>query len=174
MPYRSVYSPILWRHFLNWGSLLSDESSVCHTNIKLASTPPDTEKSKWQEICVFNRNPKKLLMSDCLKSTKWHKNFGTAATVTEGDKAPQWCWCKSGHCWTMRVMEVVLVKSAHAASVHSKVMLALFEVLPSVWLSWGFMPVIAALGDRGRKIRLHTCIFVNVENSDCIMSSRPA
>ena len=38
MPYRSAYSLILWRHFLNWDSLLSDDFSLCHIDIKLSST----------------------------------------------------------------------------------------------------------------------------------------
>jgi hypothetical protein len=28
----------LWRHFLNWGFLLSESSSLCQVDIKLAST----------------------------------------------------------------------------------------------------------------------------------------
>ena len=38
MPYSFGYSPTLWRHFLNWGSLLSDDSRLCQTGIKLACT----------------------------------------------------------------------------------------------------------------------------------------
>ena len=43
LPHKSLieklsYSPILWRHFLNWGSLLSYNSSLCQVDIKLAST----------------------------------------------------------------------------------------------------------------------------------------
>jgi hypothetical protein len=35
---KMTYSLILWRHFLSWGSLLSDNSSFCQVGIKLAST----------------------------------------------------------------------------------------------------------------------------------------
>lgn len=38
MPYSLPYTLILWRHFLSWGSLLSDDSSLCQADIKLAST----------------------------------------------------------------------------------------------------------------------------------------
>jgi hypothetical protein len=37
-PYRLAYSPIIWEHFLNWGSLLSDDFSLCQVDIKLSST----------------------------------------------------------------------------------------------------------------------------------------
>jgi hypothetical protein len=37
MPYSLACSPILWRHVLNWSSLLSDDSSLCKVGIKLAS-----------------------------------------------------------------------------------------------------------------------------------------
>ena len=37
-PYRFTFSWILWKHFLNWGSLLSDDSSLCQVDIKVAST----------------------------------------------------------------------------------------------------------------------------------------
>jgi hypothetical protein len=35
--YRFLYSLVLWRHFLNWGSPLSDEFSLGQVDIKLAS-----------------------------------------------------------------------------------------------------------------------------------------
>ena len=38
MPYRLAYSPILRRHFLNRGFVLSDDSSLCQVDIKLVST----------------------------------------------------------------------------------------------------------------------------------------
>jgi hypothetical protein len=38
MPCRLAYSPILWRHFLNQGSLLSDDFSMCQFDIELLST----------------------------------------------------------------------------------------------------------------------------------------
>ena len=38
VPYRLAYSPTLWRHFLSWGSLLSDDSSTGQVGLKLAST----------------------------------------------------------------------------------------------------------------------------------------
>jgi hypothetical protein len=38
MPDRITYSWVLWRHFLSWGSLLSDDSSLCQGDINLAST----------------------------------------------------------------------------------------------------------------------------------------
>ena len=34
----SACSPSLWRHFLNWSSLLSEDYSLCQVDIKLAST----------------------------------------------------------------------------------------------------------------------------------------
>jgi hypothetical protein len=40
MPYGLSYSLILWRHFLTWGSLLSDDFSLCQADIKLSSTGP--------------------------------------------------------------------------------------------------------------------------------------
>ena len=39
MSYGYLLSPILWRHFLNRGSLLSDDSRLYHIDIKVASTP---------------------------------------------------------------------------------------------------------------------------------------
>ena len=38
MSCRPDYYLILWKHFLNWYSLLSDDSSLCQVDIKLAST----------------------------------------------------------------------------------------------------------------------------------------
>jgi hypothetical protein len=38
MPYRLAYSPVSWRHFLSWDSILSDDCSLCQIDIKLAST----------------------------------------------------------------------------------------------------------------------------------------
>jgi hypothetical protein len=32
------YNPILWKHFLNWGSLLFDDYILDQVDIKLAST----------------------------------------------------------------------------------------------------------------------------------------
>jgi hypothetical protein len=37
--YRPSYSMLLWRHFLNWGSFLSDDSSLGQVDIKLFSMP---------------------------------------------------------------------------------------------------------------------------------------
>jgi hypothetical protein len=34
MPYGLSYSLILWRHFLNWGSLLSDDFYLSHVDTK--------------------------------------------------------------------------------------------------------------------------------------------
>ena len=36
--YRLAYSLILWRHFLSWGSLFSNDVSLCQVDIKLANT----------------------------------------------------------------------------------------------------------------------------------------
>ena len=43
LPHQSLikimpYSQILWKHFLNWVSLLSDNSSLCQLDVRLAST----------------------------------------------------------------------------------------------------------------------------------------
>ena len=38
MPYRLAYSLILWGHFLDWGSLRSDDFRLCQVDMKLAST----------------------------------------------------------------------------------------------------------------------------------------
>ena len=38
MPYKHAYSQVLWRHFLNGGSLLSVNSSLCQVDRKLATT----------------------------------------------------------------------------------------------------------------------------------------
>ena len=38
MSYKHVYSPVLWRRFLNWGSFLSDDFSLCQVDIKLSGT----------------------------------------------------------------------------------------------------------------------------------------
>ena len=38
MPYRLVYSRILWKHLLGWGFLLFDDSSLCQVDIKLTNT----------------------------------------------------------------------------------------------------------------------------------------
>jgi hypothetical protein len=35
MSYRFAYSLILWRHFLSWDFLLSDNSNLCQVDIKL-------------------------------------------------------------------------------------------------------------------------------------------
>jgi hypothetical protein len=35
---KAVYSLILWKHFINGGFLLSDDSNICQVDIKLAST----------------------------------------------------------------------------------------------------------------------------------------
>lgn len=52
--------PILWRHFLSWVSLFPDNSSLCHTDIKLTNTvilspqvmsfwwPPMPSCSSWR------------------------------------------------------------------------------------------------------------------------------
>jgi hypothetical protein len=36
MPYSLSYSPILLKYFLNWASFLSDDSSLCQVDLKLA------------------------------------------------------------------------------------------------------------------------------------------
>lgn len=41
--YKFACSIVLWKHFLNWGSLLLDDSSLCQVNIKLTSTPENTQ-----------------------------------------------------------------------------------------------------------------------------------
>ena len=38
MFFRLIHNPILRRHFLNWGSLLSDDSRLCQVDINLVST----------------------------------------------------------------------------------------------------------------------------------------
>jgi hypothetical protein len=38
MPYSLACSPVLWRHFLNWGSLLSDDYSLCQVDRNRART----------------------------------------------------------------------------------------------------------------------------------------
>jgi hypothetical protein len=49
MLYWLASSLVLWRYFLNWGSLLSDDISVCQVDIKLSST--DTKPHwVWLEI----------------------------------------------------------------------------------------------------------------------------
>ena len=39
VPSRLAFSLILWRCFLRWDSLLSDDSSLCQVDIKLSSVP---------------------------------------------------------------------------------------------------------------------------------------
>ena len=39
MFYRLACSGVLWRHFLSWGSLLSDDSSLFQVNINAVSSP---------------------------------------------------------------------------------------------------------------------------------------
>lgn len=56
LPYRFAYSQILWRHSLNWGSLLSDDSGLCQADIKLASTQSREHmcsKKVWQSLFVL-------------------------------------------------------------------------------------------------------------------------
>lgn len=43
MPHRLPYSPILWRHFLNWISLLSDDFRLRQVDIKLASAGAESQ-----------------------------------------------------------------------------------------------------------------------------------
>jgi hypothetical protein len=41
MLFKPAYSLILWRHFLNCGSFLSDDFSSCQVDIKLSNTPTE-------------------------------------------------------------------------------------------------------------------------------------
>ena len=46
-PYRTAYSLITWRHFLHWGSLVSDDSSLCQADIKLDRTRFNVAAVRW-------------------------------------------------------------------------------------------------------------------------------
>lgn len=65
MPYRLAYNPILWRHFLSWRLLLSDDSNLCQVYLKLANTQPWNRKSQEntkdevsQTLTIVPRNNK--------------------------------------------------------------------------------------------------------------------
>jgi len=55
MPYRLAYNPILWRHFLHWESLLSDDFSLCQVDIKLSAQKSLALilSTKWL-VCLFH------------------------------------------------------------------------------------------------------------------------
>ena len=55
MPYRLAYSLILRRHFLNGGCHLSDDSSLCQVDVKIARTA-----SQWERV------EKGALLSDAM------------------------------------------------------------------------------------------------------------
>lgn len=50
MLFMLAYSPTLWKHFLNWESLFSDESSLCEVDIKPLNTTFQSNKDKMREI----------------------------------------------------------------------------------------------------------------------------
>jgi hypothetical protein len=56
-----AYGLMLWRHFLSWGSLLSDNSSLCQVDIKLASTP----SISFQALCGISHGT----WGTCMSST---------------------------------------------------------------------------------------------------------
>jgi len=57
---KSAYRPILRRHFLDWGSLLSADSSLCRVEIELTSTSAWTQNSTSLSLslCLYTRNSK--------------------------------------------------------------------------------------------------------------------
>lgn len=46
------YSQIIWRYFLNWGSFLTDDFSLCQTDIKLARTHGHRTLKKINELLI--------------------------------------------------------------------------------------------------------------------------
>lgn len=46
IPYRLVYSLMLWRHLVSWGSLCTDDGSLCHDD-RLASTVVFLSPAFW-------------------------------------------------------------------------------------------------------------------------------
>lgn len=50
------YSQILWSHFLSWGSLLSQDSSLCQIDIKVVSTAIQIKDkgTKWKNRHIQN------------------------------------------------------------------------------------------------------------------------
>ena len=79
LPHQSLikkisYRQILWRYFLNWGSLLSDDSSLCHVDIKLVkdthlnvddiiSQAGSWRKASWTEAARGGRTRCSLLLT---------------------------------------------------------------------------------------------------------------
>lgn len=55
LSYRLVCTLILGRHFLNWCSLLSDDSSLCQGGIKPSSTLPHLASRSWWFLPPFSR-----------------------------------------------------------------------------------------------------------------------
>lgn len=60
MGYKPAYRQILWRHFLNWGSFHSYDSSLCQVDIKLARTT--NAGLTWLTYC--NKLPPRLVDLD--------------------------------------------------------------------------------------------------------------
>jgi hypothetical protein len=69
MPFRLVYNLILWKHFLNWGSLFFDDSILRQVDIKLVSTLE--MKTKWVEKEL--KATLTLALSFLLLSSTWVK-----------------------------------------------------------------------------------------------------
>jgi hypothetical protein len=56
MPYRLDCSPVLWRHFLNCGFLLSDDYNLYQVDIKLVSTLQDGQTaSRMKGVGVIRK-----------------------------------------------------------------------------------------------------------------------
>ena len=58
IPYRFACSPILWMHFLNWGSLFSDFYSLFQVDMKLATTCQ--KHTPWKSLPLQQRTLGKL------------------------------------------------------------------------------------------------------------------
>lgn len=58
------YSRILRRHFLNYSSFLSDDSSLCHGNIQLASIGCSGAKTLHNDISMMCKQKEMELMGD--------------------------------------------------------------------------------------------------------------
>jgi hypothetical protein len=66
MPYRLAYSLLVWRHFLNLDSLVSDDYSLGQVDINLAGTGCQQAKLclSWQcQIKVYSQAPKSITAS---------------------------------------------------------------------------------------------------------------
>jgi hypothetical protein len=67
------YSLILWRHFLSYGSVLSDDSSLFQVDIKLVST---ILKSKDSEVETTDKREYGVSLSGLLHSANYFpENF---------------------------------------------------------------------------------------------------